>query len=228
MVPRAFRGGAECGIQHRLADAGPLLGPILVNAVRRHTADARVAVHGAVPSEECVAVGPCVLSAAGACREVRPVLRCLERRLGVRVVAARPARSCRWIPSRAGQDCWRRCAVYPFRVAATFQLKNSLPAAVLKLSHARRAAGLLRPVCERRQAGPGRHDGGRPSRSVRRQERARHRAHGGAASPKPNARSRSIMHEEPPSGRVQQASGYRRRSGKDSEQASEVITVHRL
>jgi hypothetical protein len=82
----AVRRGVECVIECGLAHAAQPLGLAVVNAVRRHVAKVRVPVRGVVPSEESLAVGPCVLDAAETCREVRPVLQRLELRLGVRVV----------------------------------------------------------------------------------------------------------------------------------------------
>ena len=57
----ADRCGEECDIESGLTHAAQLLGMTVVDAVRRHVADARVPVHGVVPSEEGLAVGPSVL-----------------------------------------------------------------------------------------------------------------------------------------------------------------------
>jgi hypothetical protein len=80
----AARRCAERVIQHGLAHATQLLGQPVVNAVQRHVADARVPVHRVVPKEEGWAVGPCVLDATKALREVWLALQRLELRLGAR------------------------------------------------------------------------------------------------------------------------------------------------
>ena len=82
----SVRRGAERFVKRGLADAAQLLGVTVVDAVRGHVADARMAMHDVVPGEEGLAVGPCVLDAAEARGEVGPVLQRLELRLGVRVV----------------------------------------------------------------------------------------------------------------------------------------------
>ena len=58
----------------------------VMDAARRHVADARVPVLGVVPGEEGLAVGAGVGEAAEARGEVRAVLHCLELRLRIRVV----------------------------------------------------------------------------------------------------------------------------------------------
>src|ERR1700730_4083972 len=88
-----LRMSEERRIERGLAGDAHRLGETVVHAVRGHVADARVTVRGVVPREEDLTVRACVLDAAEACRELRPVLHRLELRFreGVVVRDVRPA-----------------------------------------------------------------------------------------------------------------------------------------
>ena len=111
----------------------------VVHAVRGHVTDARVAVHGVVPGEERLAVRPCILDAAKARREVRPVLHRFELRRRVRVVVADVRAAVALGDARIGQQRGHRLGAHAgtligvqgqhawLNVMARDGLRNQLP-----------------------------------------------------------------------------------------------------
>ena len=65
----------------------------VMNALRGHETNARVAVGIVVPLEEVLAMGACILDAAESLGELGPVFECFELRLRIRIVIGdmRPA-----------------------------------------------------------------------------------------------------------------------------------------
>ena len=82
----ALRVGQESRIEGDRALPGQFGSEAQVYGFRGHEADPGMPMLGVVPSEECLAMRPCIGDRSEAVREVRAILESLELGFGVRIV----------------------------------------------------------------------------------------------------------------------------------------------